>query len=264
MHLLLWYSIYQIWGMVAFVNPLVLWLSFTDTEFIVITMMIHFVSPFWLTGVPPLSDPLFLLYILLSPPLFLTPSGFILPDPCPVSISPYSLNPPSSSLPLSFTPSVCLSPSLDGFRLLSWWGWWPVWRLGCLVSRAIRADVARRGRSELSASASPRVTFHGQLVSKQRRACRLSALLIVKINGNQSPHSTLLSLPRSFHISASNPSLSLPLVFLCCRSIFLSFPLMCFCSSPANGCCLAICYPTVQLPLHYRAFTYLPFVLKII
>lgn len=104
MHLLLWYSIYQIWGMVAFVNPLVLWLSFTDTEFIVITMMIHFVSPFWLTGVPPLSDPLFLLYILLSPPLFLTPSGFILPDPCPVSISPYSLHPPHSrslSPPLS-------------------------------------------------------------------------------------------------------------------------------------------------------------------
>lgn len=79
-------------------------------------MIIHFVSPFWLTGVPPLSDPLSLLYILLSPPLFLTPSGFILPDPCPVSISPYSLNPPSSILltPALFHP-LCLSLSVSGW-----------------------------------------------------------------------------------------------------------------------------------------------------
>lgn len=50
------------------------------------------------------------------------------------------------------------------------------------------------------------------------------------------------------------PSLSLSPVFLCCLSISLSFPLMCFCSSLANGCCLAICYPTVQLSLHYTHF----------
>lgn len=130
-----------------------------------------------------------------------------------------SFHPPSvfhssrsvSSIPLA--PPRVLSLSPDGFRLLSWWGRWPVWRLGCLVSRAIRADVARRGRSELSASASPRVTFHGQLVSEQRRARRLSALLIVKINGNQSPHSTLhslspplaafTSLPQTLRLSSS-------------------------------------------------------------
>lgn len=119
------------------------------------------------------------------------------------------------------------------------------------MSRAIRADVARRGRSELSASASPRVTFHGQLVSEQRRARRLSAPLIVKINGNQSPHSTLHSLLSHLCLQ---PSLSLPPVFLCCLSISLSFPPMCFCSSLANGCCLAICYPTAQLSLHYTLF----------
>lgn len=45
------------------------------------------------------------------------------------------------------------------------------------------------------------------------------------------------------------PSLFLPPVFLCCLSISLSFPLMCFCSSLVNGCCRAICYLTVQLSL---------------
>lgn len=170
---------------------------------------------------------------------------FLFPDTLSVFSIPI-LHPPRSSF-------LYLSLSPDGFRLLSWWGWWPVWRLGCLVSRVIRADVARRGRSELSASASPRVTFHGQLVSEQRHARRLSASLIVKINGNQSPHSTLHSLPCSFHISAST-SLFPPPVFLCCLSISLSFPLMCFCSSLANGCCLAICYLTVQLSLYCTLF----------
>lgn len=135
-------------------------------------------------------------------------------------LSPY---PPSPSLLVSFTP-LYLSPSPDGFRLLSWWGWWPVWRLGCLVSRAIRADVARRGLSELSASASPRVTFHGQLVSEQRHARRLSASLIVKINGNQSPHSTLHSLPCSFNISASNPHSLFPLSFFVASLSLWVFP----------------------------------------
>lgn len=113
--------------------------------------------------------------------------------------------------------SLYPSPFADGFRLLSWWDWWPVWRLGCVVSRAIRADVVRRKRSELSASASPRVTFHGQLVSEQRRSCRLSAPFIVKINGNQSLHSTLLSplftsLPPT--LTLSYPCLSLLPLYL--------------------------------------------------
>lgn len=117
------------------------------------------------------------------------------------------------------------------------------------MSCAIRANVARRGRSELSACASLRVTFHGQLVSEQRRARRLSAPLIVKINGNQLPHSTRCSLPSHPRLQ---PSLSPHPVCLCCLYICLSFPLMCFCSSLANACCLAICYPTAQLSLHYR------------
>lgn len=133
---------------------------------------------------------------------------------CSILILPSSFHFPlllQSSQSRSCTPPPHLSLSPDGFRLVSWWGWWPVWRLGCLVSRAIRADVALRGRSELSASASPRVTFHGQLVSEQRHARRLSASLIVKINGNQSPHSTLHSLPCSFHFSASKPHSLFPL-----------------------------------------------------
>lgn len=144
-----------------------------------------------------------------------------------------------------------LSPSVDGFQLLRWWGWWPSWRLGCLVSRAIRADVVQRERSELSASASPRVTFHGQLVSEHRRSCRLSALFIVKINGNQSPHSTLLSplfksLPPT--LTLSYPCLSLLQLYL---SEFSPVVLL---QLSANGCCLAICYPTVQFPLHQKLF----------
>lgn len=154
---------------------------------------------------------------------------------------------------------VSFHPSLDGFRLLSWWGRWPVWRLGCLVSHAIRADVARRGLSELSASASPRVTFHGQLVSEQRRARSLSATLIVKINGNQSPHFTLLSLPHSHCLSflprlCHQTSLCLPPVSLCCISIPFTFLLLCFCSSLANGSCFEICCPAIQLSLHYTLF----------
>ena len=50
------------------------------------------------------------------------------------------------------------------------------------------------------------------------------------------------------------PSLSLPPVVVCCLSISLSFPPMRFCSSLANGCCLAICYPAVQFSLHYMHF----------
>lgn len=136
----------------------------------------------------------------------------------PYTLSVFSipiLHPPHSS----FLSPLYLSLSLDGFRLLSWWGWWPVWRLGCLVSCVIRADVARRGRSELSASASPRVTFHGQLVSEQRHARRLSASLIVKINGNQSPHSTLHSPFAPFTsllptLTLSSPCLSLLPLYL--------------------------------------------------
>lgn len=52
------------------------------------------------------------------------------------------------------------------------------------------------------------------------------------------------------------PSLSLPPVFLCCLSISLSFPLMCFCSSLANSCCLAICYPSVRFSLHYTFYDF--------
>lgn len=65
-------------------------------------------------------------------------------------------------------------------------------------------------------------------------------------------HSALSPLLLS-HLCLS-PSLSLPPVFLCCLSISLSFPLMCFRSALANGCCLAICYPTVQLSFHYTLF----------
>lgn len=53
------------------------------------------------------------------------------------------------------------------------------------------------------------------------------------------------------------PSLALPPVSLCCLSISVSFPLMCFCCSLANGCCLAICYPTAQLSLHDTLFDFL-------
>lgn len=152
------------------------------------------------------------LSILVFSPCTLAPFPF--PSQCWSSI-------PSLTLGL-FRPSVC--PSLDGFRLLSWWGWWPVWRLGCLVSRVIRADVALRGRSELSASASPRVTFHGQLVSEQRRARRLSAPLIVKISGNQSLLSSVHSLLRFFHMSASNPHSLFPLsLFVASLSLWV-FP----------------------------------------
>lgn len=105
----------------------------------------------------------------------------------------------------------------------------------------------RRGRSELSASASPRVTFHGQLVSEQRRARRLSAPLIVKISGNQCAQRCALSPLLVSHVCL-RPSLSLP-PSLFVAALSASFPLMCFCSSLANGWHLAICYLTVQVLL---------------
>lgn len=114
MHLLLWYSIYQIWGMVAFVNPLVLWLSFTDTEFIVITMMIHFVSTFWLTGVSPLVRSSF-------PPLHPALTPFIshsirVYSSWPLSCFHFPLLSQSSILltPALFHP-LCLSLSVSGW-----------------------------------------------------------------------------------------------------------------------------------------------------
>lgn len=55
------------------------------------------------------------------------------------------------------------------------------------------------------------------------------------------------------------PSLSLPPVFVCCLSITLSFPLMCFCSSLANGCRPAICFLTAQFSC---TATYLPLLLN--
>lgn len=170
------------------------------------------------------SDPLSLLYSLLLLFTLTLHFGLFFLSPVPLPFPSQSL---SSILLLTlglFRPSLSVSLSLDGFRLLSWWGWWPVWRLGCLVSPVIREDVALRGRSELSASASPRVTFHGQLVSEQRHARRLSAPLIVKINGNQSLLTALHSLLRSFHISASNPHSRFPLsLFVASLSLWV-FP----------------------------------------
>lgn len=65
-----------------------------------------------------------------------------------------------------------------------------------------------------------------------------------------STHCSALSPSLLSHLCLQ-PSLSFPPVFVCCFSISLSFPLMCFCSSLANGWHLAIRYPTVQSLFYY-------------
>lgn len=155
-----------------------------------------------------------------------------------------ALSGPSLSLALAL--SICLSLSLSmgsGCSSGGAGGWCDGSAVWC--RRWSGWTSRQRGRSELSASASPRVTFHGQLVSEQRRTRCLSAPLIVKISGNQCARCSALS--AAPFTSASDTHSCVP-VFVCCCSVCGS-PLMCLCTSPANGWHLAICYLTVQFLL---------------
>lgn len=115
---------------------------------------------------------------------------------------------------------------------------------GCRAARTIGAERLRLTTGHLSWAISVGAEARSQLVGPAY--CEDQRQSVSTLHSALSP--SFLSLLRR------QPSLCLPPVFLCCLSISLSFPLMCFCSSLANGCCLAICYPTVQLSLHYTLF----------
>ncbi|MEQ2162144.1 hypothetical protein GOODEAATRI_016767, partial [Goodea atripinnis] len=154
-----------------------------------------------------------------STPVFNAPSEFNLPDP-PVSISPHSFNLPSPytcpphfqhlSPPLSiflcgWVPAAELVGLVAG--VMAWLSGVACYQGGCRAARTIGAERLRLTAGHLS-----------RAISVEAEALLpLSAPLIVKINGNQSPHSTLLSplftsLPPT--LTLSYPCLSLLPIYL--------------------------------------------------
>lgn len=215
---------------------------------------------------PPLSNPLSLLSSLLSLSFLtlhlglfrLSPVLFLFPLTLSVLSVPILLHPHPPHPPLPFalglfhpSPPVSLS------------GWVPAVELVGLVAgvtarlsgvacdqggrraaRTIGAERLRLTAGHLSRAISVGAEARSPLVGPAY--CEDQRQSVSTLHSALSP--SLLS-----HLCLQ-PSLSLPPVFLCCLSISLSFPSMCFCSSLANGCCLAICYPTARLSLHYTLF----------
>lgn len=190
-----------------------------------------------------LSLPSRLLSSLLLSLFFLTPFLFLFP-------LPQSFKPQSSSLPVSFT----LYPSPDGFRLV-----------GLVAGVTARlSDVAsdQGGRRPARTIGAERLRLTAGHLSRAISVGAEARLPLVGPAYCEDQRQSVSTLHSAFSPSVLShfclqPSLSLPPVFLCCRSISVSFPSIYFSSSQANGCCLAICYQTVQLLFITHSFTYL-------